>query len=102
MSVLAPPLAFFAYVGLTAILLALGRVLAGKHQRSRAGVTAYASGERAPRGRPSPGYGPFYGAALFFAIIHVGVLLASTGSVGPLGLVYLLGLLAVLAVVVSV
>jgi len=97
MPLLSPPVAFLIYVALGAVVL----TLAGR--RSRAGahadVSTYASGERAGSGHGSPGYGPFYAAALFFAMAHVGVLIASTGNATPMGVVYLIGVLAVLLVV---
>jgi NADH:ubiquinone oxidoreductase subunit 3 (subunit A) len=100
-TLLAPPLAFVAYLALVGVLLGISRVLTGHQRHSRAGAMTYASGEHAPTGHPSPGYGPFYAAALFFAIMHVGVLLASTGSLTPTGVAYLAGLSAVLIVVRS-
>ena len=92
MPLLTPPVAFLIY-------MALGAAILGLSGRSRADATTYASGERGPSGTTSPGYGPFYAAALFFAIVHVGVLIGSTGSSTLVGVVYVVGLLAVLLVV---
>jgi|SRR5579864_6132201 len=98
MSVLAPPFAFVTYIVLVGLLLGLGRILAGPRRSLRAAARLYSSGEAPPRNRANSGYGQFFGVALFFAVLNVGVLIASTGAFSPLALVYLAGLLAVLVV----
>jgi NADH:ubiquinone oxidoreductase subunit 3 (subunit A) len=99
-TLLAPPLAFLVYLGLVGVLLGLGRLLTGRRQSSPRGSTIYASGEAPARTRAAPGYQPFFGVALFFAILHLGVLIASTGALTAVGAVYIGGLLLVLLVVV--
>jgi NADH:ubiquinone oxidoreductase subunit 3 (subunit A) len=99
MPILSPPFAFLLYLGLVALLLVVGRVLAGGSDGSADSAAVYASGEAATSGRGSPGYAPFFGGALFFAILHVGVLIAATGAVTPVGVGFLAGLLVVLLVV---
>jgi NADH:ubiquinone oxidoreductase subunit 3 (subunit A) len=98
-SLLSPPLAFVVYLGLVGVLLGLGRLLAGGRRPSGRAATIFASGEAPPRTRSAPGYQPFFGAALYFALLHVGVLIAGTGALAPVGLVYIAGLLVVLIVV---
>lgn len=98
-TLLTPPLAFLMYLGLVGILLGLGQLLAGKRPSTRRGAIIYSSGEAPARARAAPGYQPFFGVALFFAILHLGVLIASTGALGPIGLAYIGGLLLVLLVV---
>ena len=99
MPILSPPFAFLLYLGMVALLLVLGRVLAGGSGSSAENAEVYASGEAATSGRGSPGYAPFFGSALFFAILHVGVLIAATGAVTPVGVTFVAGLLVVLLVV---
>ncbi len=99
MSVLAPPVAFVAYIGLVSVLLVVSRILAGPHRSSTAESALYASGEAAQQGRNvGPGYAGFFGIALFFGVLHVGVLIAATGGVSIVGAIYVVGLLAVLVV----
>jgi NADH:ubiquinone oxidoreductase subunit 3 (subunit A) len=98
-TLLAPPLAFLMYLGLVGVLLGLGRLLAGRRRPTRRGAIIYASGEAPARARAAPGYQPFFGVALFFAMLHLGVLIASTGALGVVGLAYIGGLLLVLLVV---
>ena len=99
MSLLAPPFAFLANLVLVGVLLGFGRLLAGRQRSSAWARGLYASGEAAPRGRERPGYQPYFRIALFFGLLHVGVLVASTGGFTPLSLGYLGGLLLVLLVV---
>jgi len=97
---LAPPLAFIAYLVLVGALLGLGKVLAGRQRSPVSERMPYSSGEVSPRVHARPGYQPYFGVALFFALLHVGVLVASTGGFTPVSLVYLGGLLLILLVVV--
>jgi NADH:ubiquinone oxidoreductase subunit 3 (subunit A) len=99
MPILSPPFAFLLYLGLVALLLVVSRVLAGGSGGSAENAAVYASGEAATSGQGSPGYAPFFGSALFFAILHVGVLIAATGAVTPVGVTFVAGLLVVLLVV---
>jgi hypothetical protein len=96
---LAPPFAFAAYLVLVSVLFGLGRLLAGQRRSRASAGTLYASGEAPSRAHGHPGYQPFFGMALFFGLLHVGVLVASSGGFTPLSLGYLAGLLLVLLVV---
>ena len=44
----------------------------------------------------APGYRPFFVVALFFAMLHLGVLVISTGKPSPVMIIYLIGLLVAL------
>jgi NADH:ubiquinone oxidoreductase subunit 3 (subunit A) len=99
-TLLAPPFAFIAYLVVVGALLGLGRLLAGPRRSPASARMLYASGESSPRAHARPGYQPYFGVALFFALLHVGVLVASTGGFTPLSLVFVGGLLLVLLVVV--
>ncbi len=50
----------------------------------------------------APGYRPFFVVALFFAVLHLGVLVLATGISSPVMRIYLLGLmLALLALILG-
>ena len=79
--ILTPPVAFILYFALVAILFGVGRVLAGKGKPSEEKSSIYASGEASPLTRSLPGYRGFFVIALFFAVLHLGVLmLGSSGA----------------------
>ena len=100
--ILTPPLAFLMYLGLVAILAGIGRVLAGPSQPTPLKTSIYSSGE-APASQPAaPGYRPFFVVALFFAVLHLGILMFGSGGLSPIGLIYLVGLLlALLALILG-
>ena len=98
-ALLAPPFAFVAYLVVAGALLGMGKVLAGRRRPPASEKMLYASGERSSGVHARSGYQPYFGVALFFALLHVGVLVASTGGFTPLSLVYIGGLLMVLLVV---
>lgn len=91
-----PPLAFVIYVVLVSILSGMGRVFAGKAHPNPEKSSAYASGEVAPPNEAAPGYRPFFKIALFFAVLHLGVIVLGSGGVTSASLLYLVGLMLVL------
>jgi NADH:ubiquinone oxidoreductase subunit 3 (subunit A) len=93
---LSPPLAFPIYIILVSVLAAAGRHMAGASRPSRMKSTTYSSGETPPEYLATPGYQSFFRIALFFAIIHLGILVIGTSQLTPLTGVYLVGLLGVL------
>jgi NADH:ubiquinone oxidoreductase subunit 3 (subunit A) len=97
---LTPPVAFLVYMLLSAVLVGLGRLLAGPPQVNPGKSSTYASGEAAPSVAAAPGYQPFFVVALFFAVLHLGVLMLATGAPSAISAVYLIGLLLVLVVLV--
>lgn len=96
-----PPIAFMIYVLLVGILLLIGKSLAGSPTE---GVDShlYASGEAAPASddRSVPGYQPFFVVALFFAILHLGVVVLATSDMSLMSIVYLLGLFLILVTLI--
>ena len=97
---LSPPFALLAYIGLTCLLLGVARVLTVRRgSRSRAAEALYASGEAPARTHAAPGYQPFFASALFFALLHVGVLIASIATLQPIAIAYAMGVLVVLLIV---
>lgn len=99
---LSPPLALLINIGLVGLLYGLGRLLAGPSVATPAKTSTYSSGERAPTEFVPPGYRPFFVVALFFAVLHLGVLVLGSGGVTVIGGVYLVGLgLALLALILG-
>jgi NADH:ubiquinone oxidoreductase subunit 3 (subunit A) len=99
---LSPPLAFLIYLALVAGLSGLGRALAGPSTDTALKSTTYSSGEAPPLRAAAPGYRPFFVAALFFAIVHLGVLMLGGSDLGPIAGLYLVGLmLALLALILG-
>jgi NADH:ubiquinone oxidoreductase subunit 3 (subunit A) len=99
---LSPPLAFLIYLVLVAVLTGLGRALAGPSTETALKSTTYSSGEAPPARAAAPGYRPFFVVALFFAIVHLGVLMLGGSDLGPIAGLYLVGLmLALLALILG-
>ena len=95
-----PPVAFLLYLALVATLVGFGRVLAGATQSTVLKSSTYAGGEVPPARPASPGYQRFFVIALFFAVLHLGVLVFGSGGLSLMGGIYLAGLLLVLAALI--
>jgi NADH:ubiquinone oxidoreductase subunit 3 (subunit A) len=92
-----PPIAFVLYVVLTGLLMLFGRFLAGtRHSTSPEKNSVYASGEVGPEVPSAPGYRQFFVVALFFAVLHLGILVAGSGTLTFRMGIYLGGLIFVL------
>ena len=91
-----PPVAFAINVVLVAVLSLLGRSRAYRGTQSPAKSSSYAGGETAPPLWSAPGYRPFFAVALFFAILHLGVLIVGSAPLAPAGIVFLIGLILAL------
>lgn len=97
-----PVVAFPIYLALAALLNGLGRWLAASSPANSVKESTYASGEVAPPGLVGPGYRPFFVVALFFAILHLGILVLGSGGLNGIALVYLIGImLALLALILG-
>ncbi|MCS7060739.1 MAG: hypothetical protein RMN25_06185 [Anaerolineae bacterium] len=100
--ILTPPIAFVLYVALVGVLFGFGRLLAGETKPSPLKSSTYASGEEAPAAPAVPGYRQFFAVALFFAVLHLGVLILATGAGNVVMLVALAGfMLALLALILG-
>jgi NADH:ubiquinone oxidoreductase subunit 3 (subunit A) len=98
---LSPPFAFLVYLLLAALLLALGRLLAGPQTPNAAKSSLYSGGEEAPlAANTGPGYRPFFTIALFFAILHLGVLMLGSSSLNWMSGIYLVGLIFALVALI--
>jgi NADH:ubiquinone oxidoreductase subunit 3 (subunit A) len=62
--------------------------------------STYASGEEALTGAPVPGYRPFFKVALFFAILHLGVIVLASAGPTPGAIFYLVGLILALTALI--
>ena len=93
---LAPPIAFLIYLLLVAVLSGIGRVMAGEERPNPLKTSMYLGGERPSNHQGVPGYRPFFVVALFFAVLHLGVLMLGSSGLTGLSGIYLLGLLLVL------
>ena len=94
---LIPPIAFVVYLALVSLLAVIGRALAGAPPPSSlVKSNAYASGEAPVKGSGAPGYRPFIRTALFFAVLHLGVLVLASGGFSGTAALYLIGLIAAL------
>jgi NADH:ubiquinone oxidoreductase subunit 3 (subunit A) len=94
---LVPPIAFLIYVFLVGLLSIFGKSMSGRSLNPSAlKSSTYSSGEAPPTRLAAPGYRPFFVVALFFAVLHLGVLVVSTGKGSPVMVIYLVGLVVAL------
>ncbi len=94
---LTPPIAFLVYLLLALLLSLFGKRLAGKSKAASAFKSStYSSGEAPPTRLAAPGYRPFFIVALFFAVLHLGILVLGTGGTSSVTIIYLLGLVVAL------
>ncbi len=98
---LAPIVAFPVYLVLVTLISGFGRVLAGPTaQASALKSSTYAGGEKSPVRPAVPGYRPFFVIALFFAILHLGVLVIGSTDLSPISGVYLIGVMLALVALI--
>jgi NADH:ubiquinone oxidoreductase subunit 3 (subunit A) len=97
---LTPLVALPLYVGAVALLALVGRWLVGPVKESRRERSLYASGEAPPRGVAAPGYRQFFVIALFFAVLHLGVLVLGSEGRSWTAVLYLAGLFMVLVALI--
>jgi NADH:ubiquinone oxidoreductase subunit 3 (subunit A) len=99
---LSPPIAFLLYVPLVALLAWIGKQLAGPGTPNVAKSSVYGSGEKASTIAAAPGYRPFFLVALFFAILHLGMLVLGVGELNTAQGAYIIGLaLALIALILG-
>ena len=97
-----PPVAFIIYLVMVGILSGVGRALAvPAHSHEDAmKVSPYASGEAGETYQAAPGYRQFFVVALFFAVLHLGMLLVGSGGLTAVTGVYLIGLILALVALI--
>jgi NADH:ubiquinone oxidoreductase subunit 3 (subunit A) len=94
------PIAFGLYVVLVAVLSGMARNLASAARPTALKSSSYASGEAAPGSPNAPGYRQFFTVALFFAVLHLGVLMAGSGGLTLVNAAYLGGLILALVALI--
>jgi hypothetical protein len=93
---LSPLVAFLVYFLLASIVSGLGKLFSATGRHSELKTNMYASGEAHDPLPAAPGYRQFFVIALFFAVLHLGVLMVGTSDLSSMAGVYLLGLILVL------
>lgn len=100
--ILVPPIAFLIYVALVGMLTWFGRTLANETSTASEKASTYGSGEALPRTLAAPGYRPFFVIALFFAVLHLGMLVLALSGLAPMAGIYIAGLmLALMALILG-
>ena len=100
--ILSPLIAFGIYMLIVAAMSGLGRLFSAQGQAAKYKEVTYAGGEEASTAPAAPGYRPFFVVALFFSVLHLGVLMLGSSDLSPMAGVYLLGLaLALLALILG-
>lgn len=99
-TLLAPPIAFSLYLLVSVLITGLGRLLAGPGHPNALKNSTYAGGEAAPLAMAAPSYGPSFVSALFFGVLHLGILVVATSALSPSAGLYLLGLFVALLVLI--
>lgn len=97
---LIPPVAFVIYMVLVSVLARAGRKLAGSSNASALKSSIYSSGELGPVNTAVPGYRPFFLVALFFAILHLSVLVLGSGGFTLITGAYLVGIILALVALI--
>jgi len=95
-----PPMAFVIYLMLVGILAGVGRALAVPSQVNAAKSGTYASGEAGEVTQAAPGYRQFFVVALFFAVLHLGMLLVGSSGLTWVTGAYLIGLILALVALI--
>jgi|SRR6186997_743188 NADH:ubiquinone oxidoreductase subunit 3 (subunit A) len=97
---LSPLIAFLIYCLVASIFSGLGRIFSARGGESEFKTSTYASGEENDPIPAAPGYRQFFVVALFFAVLHLGVLMVGSSDLSPVAGPYLLGLILVLVALI--
>ena len=99
---LSPLAAFLIYFLLVSIVSGLGKLFSATGLKTAFKNESYASGEEHDPLPAAPGYRQFFVVALFFAVLHLGVLMIGSSDFSSVAGVYLLGLiLALIALILG-
>lgn len=99
---LSPVVVFLIYLAIVSMTFGLGRWFSPRGTQSKLKSATYASGEENDPRPAAPGYRQFFVIALFFAILHLGVLMVGSSDLSPVAGLYLLGLiLALIALILG-
>jgi len=97
---LSPLAAFLIYFVLVGLTSGLGALFSARGRKTRFKAAAYASGEASDPMPAAPGYRQFFVIALFFAVLHLGVLMVGSSDLSPVAGPYLLGLILALVALI--
>lgn len=97
---LSPLVAFLIYVAVVSIVSGLGRLFSAQGPKTEFKTATYASGEENDPIPAAPGYRQFFVVALFFAVLHLGVLMIGSSDMSPVAGIYLLGLILALVALI--
>jgi NADH:ubiquinone oxidoreductase subunit 3 (subunit A) len=99
---LSPLVAFLVYCVVVSVFSGLGKIFSAQGQKSEFKTATYASGEANDPVPAAPGYRQFFVVALFFAVLHLGVLMIGSSDLSSVTGLYLLGLiLALIALILG-
>ena len=97
-----PLAAFLIYVAVVSLVSGLGKLFSATGRKTEFKTASYASGEEHDPLPAAPGYRQFFVVALFFAVLHLGVLMVGSSDFSSVAGVYLLGLiLALIALILG-
>lgn len=99
-SIFAPLIAFFIYILVVSAVSGLGRLFSAKGRETEFKSATYASGEASDPLPAAPGYRQFFVIALFFAVLHLGVLVVGSSGLSTAAIPYLLGLMLALVALI--
>src|SRR5512143_4217957 len=97
---LSPLVAFLIYFDLRFISSGIGKLFSAKGRKTEFKTATYASGEESDPIPAAPGYRQFFVVALFFAVLHLGVLMIGSSDLSPVTGIYLLGLILALVALI--
>jgi len=97
---LTPLVAFLIYFAVVSLASGLGKLISARGRDTAFKTATYASGEANDPIPAAPGYRQFFVVALFFAVLHLGVLMLGSSDLSPISGLYLLGLILVLVALI--
>lgn len=99
-TLLSPLVSFLIYVAVVAMISGLGRLFSARGRKTEFKTATYASGEENDPIPAAPGYRQFFVVALFFAVLHLGVLMIGSSDLSSVAGIYLLGLILALVALI--
>ncbi len=98
--ILTPVFAFLIYFLVVSAASGLGRLFSARGRASQFKSEPYASGEDYDPVPAAPGYRQFFVIALFFAVLHLGIIMVGSSDLSSVTIVYLLGLILALVALI--
>ena len=98
--ILTPVFAFLIYFLVVSAASGLGRLFSARGRNSQFKSEPYASGEDYDPVPAAPGYRQFFVIALFFAVLHLGIIMIGSSDLSSVTGIYLLGLILALVALI--